>query len=162
MKFRLNKDKNTKDLEDVIQDLLPILEKQLKEVEAFPPKIAEKYGLVNDGDELSDEDNVKAVEEWKDVYRRIIFLIKEMDSTTCTNPINKTTSELFAKKVVLYHRMVSYKDKNEDELRKLKEDYLDGDTKFNTAYDKLQEYQDKCKNELFDLLKTWWWELLSC
>ena len=154
--------KKTKGLDDVLKDFLPILEKQLEEAEVYPVRIGDKYGLV-EGGELSDEDEAKAKQEWKDIYSRIIFLIKELDEKTCTSPLAKKVNDAIVDKVALRYKIDSFEDKKErsDEYIKLLDEHLQADKVYDKACDTLQRYQNECKDELFDLLKTWWWDLLS-
>lgn len=149
----------TKGLDDVLKDFLPILEKQLENAEVYPVRIGDKYGLI-EGGELSDEDEAKAKQEWKDIYSRIIFLIKEMDEKTCTSPLAKNVNDLIVDKIALRYKLDSIEDINCDKYKKLQDEYYKVDDDYDVACGKLQQYQNKCKDELFDLLKLWWWDLL--
>ena len=149
----------SKGLDDVLKDFLPILEKQLERADVYPVRIADKYGLV-EGGELSDEDEAKAKQEWKDIYSRIIFLIKEMDEKTCTSPLAKKVNDAITEKLEISHSIHSIKDKNSEERKKLIKEYYKADGKYARLDTALQRYQNVCKDELFDLLKTWWWDLL--
>ena len=151
--------KKTKGLNDVLNDFLPILEKQLEEANVYPVRIGDKYGLV-EGGELSDEDETKAKQEWKDIYLRIIFLIKEMDEKTCTSPLAKKVNDALVNKIAIRYNLDSIENANSDEYKSLIEKYNKADDVYDAAYDELKIYQNACKNELFDLLKTWWWDLL--
>ena len=150
----------TKGLDDVLKDFLPILEKQLEEAEVYPVRIGDKYGLV-EGGELSDEDEAKAKQEWKDVYLRIIFLIREMDEKTCTSPLAKKVNDALVDKIAIRYNLDSIENTNSDEYKNLMEEYNKVDEIYDRACVVLQRYQNVCKDELFDLLKTWWWDLLS-
>lgn len=150
----------SKGLNDVLKELLPTLEKQLKEADAYPVRIANKYGLI-EGGELSDEDEAKAKQEWKDIYQRLIFLIKEMDDKTCSSPLAIKVNDAIVDKVVICYNLDSIEDKECEEYKKLVEEHTIADENYDKAYIALQRYQNVCKDELFDLLKTWWWDLLS-
>ena len=152
--------KKTKGLDDVLKDFLPVLEKQLEEADVYPVRIGDKYGLV-EGGELSDEDEAKAKQEWKDIYSRIIFLIKEMDEKTCTSPFAKKVNDALVDKIAIRYALDSIEDTNSDEYKNLMEEYNKVDEIYDQACVVLQRYQNVCKDELFDLLKTWWWDLLS-
>ena len=149
----------TMSLNDVLKDFLPVLEKQLEEADVYPVRIGDKYGL-DEGGELSDEDEAKAKQEWRDIYLRIIFLIKEMDEKTCTSPLAKKVNDLIVDKVAIRYNLDSIEDKDCDEYRSLVEEYNKVDDAYDRACVVLQRYQNVCKDELFDLLKTWWWDLL--
>lgn len=151
--------KKTKGLDDILKDFLPTLEKQLEEIDVYPVRIGDKYGLV-EGGELSDEDEAKAKEEWKDVYKRIIFLIKEMDEKTCTSHLATRVNDALVNKIAIRYNLDSIENANSDEYKNLIEEYNKADDVYDAAYDELKRYQNACKNELFDLLKTWWWDLL--
>lgn len=151
--------KKIRNLDDALNDFLPLLEKHLEQADVYPVRIGDKYGLVEDG-ELSDEDEAKAVQEWKDVYNRLIFLIKEMDEKTCISPLAKNVNDLIVDKIALRYKLDSIEDINCDEYKKLQDKYYKVDDDYDVACGKLQQYQNKCKDELFDLLKTWWWDLL--
>jgi len=151
--------KKTKGLDDVLKDFLPVLEKQLEEADVYPVRIGDKYGLV-EGGELSDEDEAKAKQEWKDIYSRIIFLIKEMDEKTCTSPFAKKVNDALVDKIAIRYTLDSIEDTNSDEYKNLMEEYNKVDEIYDQACVVLQRYQNVCKDELFDLLKTWWWDLL--
>ena len=150
----------TKGLDDVLKDFLPILEKQLAVADSYPVRIGDKYGLI-EGGELSDEDEAKAKQEWKDIYSRIIFLLKEMDEKTCTSPLAKKVNDAINKKLEINHAINTIEDKNSDERKKLIKEYYKADGKYTRLNTALQRYQNVCKDEVFDLLKTWWWDLLS-
>ena len=151
--------KKTKCLGDVLKDFLPILEKQLEVADVYPVRIGDKYGLV-EGGELSDEDEAKAKQEWKDIYSRIIFLIKEMDEKTCTSPFAKKVNDALVDKIAIRYTLDSIEDTNSDEYKNLMEEYNKVDEIYDQTRVVLQRYQNVCKDELFDLLKTWWWDLL--
>lgn len=151
--------KKTKGLNDVLKDFLPVLEKQQEEADVYPVRIGDKYGLV-EGGELSDEDEAKAKQEWKDIYHRAIFLIKEIDEKTCTSPLAKKVNDLIDEKVAIHYNLDSIEDKDCDKYKKLVEEYNKVDDAYDRACVVLQRYQNVCKDELFDLLKTWWWDLL--
>ena len=150
----------TKGLDDVLKDFLPILEKRMEQAEVYPVRIGDKYGLV-EGGELSDEDEAKAKQEWKDIYLRIIFLIKEMDEKTCTSPLAKKVNDAMTEKLEINRAIHSIEDKNSEERKKLIKEYYKADGKYARLDTALQRYQNVCKDEAFDLLKTWWWDLLS-
>ena len=151
--------KKTKGLDDVLKDFLPVLEKQLEEADVYPVRIGDKYGLV-EGGELSDEDEAKAKQEWKDIYSRVIFLIKEMDEKTCTSPFAKKVNDALVDKIAIRYTLDSIEDTNSDEYKNLMEEYNKVDEIYDQTRVVLQRYQNVCKDELFDLLKTWWWDLL--
>ena len=149
----------TKGLNGALKDFLPILEKQLEVADVYPVRIGDKYGLV-EGGELSDEDETKAKQEWKDIYSRIIFLIKEMNEKTCTSPFAKKVNDALVDKIAIRYTLDSIEDTNSDEYKNLMEEYNKVDEIYDQACVVLQRYQNVCKDELFDLLKTWWWDLL--
>ena len=150
---------NTKSLNDILSEFLPILEKQVQQINTYPIKIALKYGLETGG--ISDEDNNKAMQEWKDIYHRLIFLIKEINNETCMSPLAKLYNDAIAKTQAINYKIDLIKDRDSLEYRKLMEECRIADDECIVASILLQRYQNKYKDELFDLLKTWWWDLLS-
>ena len=150
----------TKGLDGVLKEFLPILEKQLAIADSYPVRIGDKYGLV-EGGELSDEDEAKAKQEWKDTYSRIIFLIKELDEKTCTSLLAKKANDLLDMKIIKMNIIKGYTDNDFSISDGLKTSYEELCEEYDEAESKLNIYFNECKNELFDLLKTWWWDLLS-
>jgi len=148
-----------KDLNDSFINMASTIEQIAEVAELYPVKIGEKYGLV-EGGELSDEDEAKAIKEWKDIIRHISFLMKESNEETCTSDLVKKANDLIDEKIEVHNKLQTIANKESKDYIDLFNKYEDLVYQYDDASQELYNYQNQCKNEAFDLLKTWWWDLM--
>ena len=147
-----------KNIDDVFMEFIPALERIANEKETYPIEIGEKYGLTESG-ELSDEDKKKAKQEWKDIILKISFLITECNEKTCTLPLMKRINNIFDLRLETMEKMKTIADTNSEEYVALKQKFDELDDEYVDASHEIGIYWNNCKNEVFDLLKYWWWDL---
>lgn len=147
-----------KNIDDVFMEFIPALERIANETETYPIEIGEKYGLTESG-ELSDEDKKKAKQEWKGIILKISFLITECNEKTCTLPLMKRINNILDLRLETMEKMKTIADTNSEEYVALKQKFDELDDEYVDASREIGIYWNNCKNEVFDLLKYWWWDL---
>jgi hypothetical protein len=114
------------------------------------------------------------VEEWEQILHRMIFLLKEMNEFTCSyknkydEPMQLAREEFWKKYGMFGENFEKIKglpnttvgkrmyfpadDEDRPEWKELKEVWFE-------EVKKIAEYQDKCKNEFFDLFSKYFWDM---
>jgi len=149
----------TKSIKDKMLEIADILYESYKNANTIHDKLFKEHGLDNLDDEYSLVIENKALNEWKDILLKMSVLLREISSSQ-HNELSTTAKGYALKNKELYMKLESVKDTCSEEYKQiLKERNVLKDPTM-IAYYKEEAYMYGCLNELLELFRKWWWDIL--
>jgi len=142
-----------------IVEIADILHDASINTETYPWELYEKYGLDDPDEDFDERKSDKALEEWKDTLFKMIVLLREVASSE-PNEFSEDCRKHGLKNAELHDRLETIKDKNSKEYLEVLNERNSLKEPTMKAYYKEEAYMNGCLNEVLDLFKKWWWEIL--